>query len=434
MEQKKPLVPKKYLLTFILITSLFALWGFANDITNPMVAAFQTVMELSAAKASMIQFAFYGGYATMAIPAALFIRKYSYKSGILLGLGLYAFGAFLFIPAAEYQEFTFFCLSLYILTFGLAFLETTANPFILSLGDKETSTRRLNMAQAFNPVGSLSGMAVASFIVLPFLQSDARDAAGQTFFHTLSDMEKAAIRLHDLAVIRDPYVVLGLVVLCVFVIIAITKMPKVKEEEAIEGNVHTVKQTLSNLWNNKIYRNGVFSQMFYVGAQIMVWTFIIQYADNLGIDKATAQRFNIVAMSLNLGGRFIGTYIMKFVNTRKLLMIFGIGASVCTFGAITINGIFGLYSLVLISLFMSIMFPSIYGIALEDVDTQDTKLGAAFLVMAIVGGALMPPLQGMIIDMKEIMGMPAVNVSFVLPFICFLIIIAYGRSAYKMKG
>lgn len=434
MEQKKPLVPKKYLLTFILITSLFALWGFANDITNPMVAAFQTVMELSATKASMIQFAFYGGYATMAIPAALFIRKYSYKSGILLGLGLYAFGAFLFIPAAEYQEFTFFCLSLYILTFGLAFLETTANPFILSLGDKETSTRRLNMAQAFNPVGSLSGMAVASFIVLPFLQSDARDAAGHTFFHTLSDMEKAAIRLHDLAVIRDPYVALGLVVLCVFVIIAITKMPKVKEEEAIEGNVHTVKQTLSNLWNNKIYRNGVFSQMFYVGAQIMVWTFIIQYADNLGIDKATAQIFNIVAMSLNLGGRFIGTYIMKFVNTRKLLMIFGIGASVCTFGAITINGIFGLYSLVLISLFMSIMFPSIYGIALEDVDTQDTKLGAAFLVMAIVGGALMPPLQGMIIDMKEIMGMPAVNVSFVLPFICFLIIIAYGRSAYKMKG
>ena len=434
MEQKKPLVPKKYLITFILITSLFALWGFANDITNPMVAAFQTVMELSAAKASMIQFAFYGGYATMAIPAALFIRKYSYKSGILLGLGLYAFGAFLFIPAAEYQEFTFFCLSLYILTFGLAFLETTANPFILSLGDKETSTRRLNMAQAFNPVGSLSGMAVASFIVLPFLQSDARDAAGQTFFHTLSDMEKAAIRLHDLAVIRDPYVALGLVVLCVFVIIAITKMPKVKEEEAIDGNVHTVKQTLSNLWNNKIYRNGVFSQMFYVGAQIMVWTFIIQYADNLGIDKATAQRFNIVAMSLNLGGRFIGTYIMKFVNTRKLLMIFGIGASVCTFGAITINGIFGLYSLVLISLFMSIMFPSIYGIALENVDTQDTKLGAAFLVMAIVGGALMPPLQGMIIDMEEIMGMPAVNVSFVLPFICFLIIIAYGRSAYKMKG
>lgn len=431
MEQKKPLVPKKYLLTFILITSLFALWGFANDITNPMVAAFQTVMELSAAKASLVQFAFYGGYATMAIPAALFIRKYSYKSGILLGLGLYAFGALLFIPAAEYQQFSFFCLSLYILTFGLAFLETTANPFILSLGDKETSTRRLNMAQAFNPVGSLSGMAVASFLVLPFLQSDARDASGQTFFHTLSDMEKAAIRLHDLAVIRNPYVILALVVLCVFVIIAITKMPKVKEEEATEGDVHTVKQTLSNLWNNKIYRDGVISQIFYVGAQIMCWTFIIQYADRLGIDKATAQVYNIVAMSLNLSGRFIGTYIMKYVNTRKLLMIFGICASVCTFGAIAIQGMVGLYSLVLISLFMSIMFPSIYGIALENVDTQDTKLGAAFLVMAIVGGALMPPLQGMIIDMKEVMGLPAVNVSFLLPFVCFLVVASYGYNSYR---
>ncbi|MEE1093064.1 MAG: L-fucose:H+ symporter permease [Prevotella sp.] len=431
MEQKKPLVPKKYLLTFVLITSLFALWGFANDITNPMVAAFQTVMEISAAKASMIQFAFYGGYATMAIPAALFIRKYSYKAGILLGLGLYALGAFLFIPAAAYQEFIFFCLSLYILTFGLAFLETTANPFILSLGDKETSTRRLNMAQAFNPVGSLSGMAVASFIVLPNLLSDRRDASGQTFFHLLSDTEKAGIRLHDLAVIRDPYVALGLVVLCMFVIIAITKMPKVREEQAIEGKIHTVKETLANLWNNKIYRNGVFTQMCYVAAQIMVWTFIIQYADNLGINKATAQAYNIVAMSLSLTGRFIGTYIMKYINTRKLLMIFGIGASLCTFGTVCIEGMLGLYSLVLISLFMSIMFPSIYGIALENVDAQDTKLGAAFLVMAIVGGALMPPIQGFIIDMGEIGGFPAVNISFILPLICFLVVMMYGYSCYK---
>ena len=183
--EKKKLVEKKYLLTFIAITSLFALWGFANDITNPMVAAFQTLMELSAAKASLIQFAFYGGYATMAVPAALFIRRFSYKSGILLGLGLYATGAFLFIPAASQQSFMFFCFSLYILTFGLAFLETTANPFILSLGDKSTSTRRLNLSQAFNPMGSLCGMAVASFIVLPQLISDKRDAMGQTVFGAL---------------------------------------------------------------------------------------------------------------------------------------------------------------------------------------------------------------------------------------------------------
>ena len=426
------LIEKKYLITFILITSLFALWGFANDITNPMVAAFQTVMELSAAKASMVQFAFYGGYATMAIPAALFIRRYSYKKGILLGLALYAVGAFLFIPAAAEQSFAFFCLSLYILTFGLAFLETTANPFILSLGSKETSTRRLNLAQAFNPMGSLTGMAVASFLVLPNLISDRRDAAGQIIFPMLSEAEKADIRLHDLAVIRDPYVAIGLVVLAIFVIIALTKMPQTQsEEQKALGNVNSTRQTLSNLWKNRIYREGVVAQMFYVAAQIMTWTFIIQYADYLGIDKATAQKYNIVAMSLFLCSRFISTFLMRYVNTRVLLSIFAIGAALCSLGAITIVGILGLYCLVGISFFMSLMFPTIYGIALENVDVQDTSLGAAFLVMAIVGGALMPPLQGLIIDQQTILGHPAVNVSYVLPFVCFLIIMVYGWRSYQ---
>ena len=429
---KQKLVEKKYLATFVIVTTLFALWGFANDITNPMVAAFQTVMELSVAKASMIQFAFYGGYATMAIPAALFIRRYNYKSGILLGLGLYATGAFLFIPAAEYQNFTFFCFSLYILTFGLAFLETTANPFILSLGSKETSTRRLNLAQAFNPVGSLSGMAVASLIVLPALWSDRRDAAGEIIFGTLSESEKAGIRLHDLAVIRDPYVALGIVVLIVFLIVALKKMPAVAGTGE-QGASAPASHSLRRLWHNRHYREGVLAQMFYVAAQIMVWTFIIQYADRLGINKATAQNYNIFAMSLALCGRFVATGLMRRVNPRRLLMIFGIGASLCTFGTILIDGIAGLYCLVAISAFMSLMFPTIYGIALEDVDAQDTALGAAFLVMAIVGGALMPPLQGAVIDFGTILNHPAVNVSFALPLICFLVVTRYGYISLKTK-
>ena len=433
------LVPKKYLVTFVLITSLFALWGFANDITNPMVAAFQTVMELSAAKASMVQFAFYGGYATMAVPAALFIRRYSYKRGILLGLALYAIGAFLFIPAAQQQSFLFFCLSLYILTFGLAFLETTANPFILSLGSKETSTRRLNLAQAFNPMGSLCGMAVASLIVLPQLISDKRDAAGQIIFPLLSEAEKADIRLHDLAVIRNPYVAIGLVVVAVAFLIAwLIKDEKtlpqpIPSREGQGGGSPSIAHTLSNLWHNRIYREGVVTQMFYVAAQIMTWTFIIQYADYLGINKATAQMYNIVAMSLFLCSRFISTFLMRYVNTRVLLSVFAIGAALCSLGAICIVGMAGLYCLVGISFFMSLMFPTIYGIALENVDAQDTTLGAAFLVMAIVGGALMPPLQGMIIDQQTICGHPAVNVSYVLPFVCFLIIMVYGwRSRGKV--
>ena len=219
------LIDKRYLLPFVLVTSLFALWGFANDITNPMVAAFQTLMELPASEAALVQFAFYGGYATMAVPAALFIRRYSYKRGILIGLGLYAVGALLFIPAAAQQSFAFFCVSLYILTFGLAFLETTANPLILSLGSKETATRRLNLAQAFNPIGSLLGMSVASLVVLPELLSDRRNAAGEIIFANLPMHDKALIREHDLAVIRDPYVALGIVVLIIFVVFFCVVIP-----------------------------------------------------------------------------------------------------------------------------------------------------------------------------------------------------------------
>lgn len=442
------LVERKYLLPFIVITCLFALWGFANDITNPMVAAFQTLMELPAAKASLIQFAFYGGYATMAIPAALFIRKYSYKSGILLGLALYAVGAFLFIPAAARQSFTFFCFSLYILTFGLAFLETTANPFILSLGSKGNATRRLNMAQAFNPVGSLSGMAVASLIVLPNLFSDKRDAAGNIIFPMLSEAEKAEIRLHDLAVIRDPYVALGIVVMLMFVIIALVRVPNTNQRSATvsganptndtnkdsldSSNSCSTKKTLKRLWLNNTYREGVVAQVFYVAAQIMVWTFIIQYADNLGISKATAQNYNIAAMCLFLCGRFLSTWLMKYTDGRRLLTIFGICAALCSLGAVLIVGKAGLYCLVGISLFMSLMFPTIYGTALEKVSLEDASLGAAFLVMAIVGGALMPPLQGVIIDCGTIAGHPAVNVSYALPLICFVVVTLYGIRARKI--
>ena len=442
------LVEKKYLVPFIAITTLFALWGFANDITNPMVAAFQTLMELPAAKASLIQFAFYGGYATMAIPAALFIRKFSYKSGILLGLALYAIGAFLFIPAAAQQSFTFFCFSLYILTFGLAFLETTANPFILSLGNKENATRRLNLAQAFNPMGSLAGMAVASMIVLPNLLSDKRDAAGNIIFSTLSEAEKADIRLHDLAVIRDPYVALGLVVLVMLVIIALVKVPTTKSNLTTTDltdrtdnrdeknpsnpcNPWSTKKTLQRLWKNKVYREGVIAQVFYVAAQIMVWTFIIQYADNLGISKATAQNYNIIAMCLFLCGRFISTFLMKYFDGRRLLTIFGICAAICSLGAILIVGKTGLYCLIGISLFMSLMFPTIYGTSLEKVSLEDASLGAAFLVMAIVGGALMPPLQGLIIDCGTVFGHPAVNVSYCLPLICFIAVAIYGSRSRK---
>jgi MFS transporter, FHS family, L-fucose permease len=420
-KERIPVVERKVLVPFILITSLFALWGFANDITNPMVAAFKTIMEISNAKAALIQFAFYGGYATMALPAALFVKKYSYKKGILMGLALYAVGALLFIPAAKYEVFGFFLGSLYILTFGLAFLETTANPFILSMGDEATSTRRLNLAQSFNPMGSLLGMFVASNVILSSLGSEARNASGDLVFNTLSIAEKAAIRTQDLMIIRNPYVALGLVVLVMFVVIALMKMP---ERKGIDHSIHPMV-TIRRLLKNMKYREGVIAQMFYVGAQIMCWTFIIQYAENLGVSKAEAQRYNIIAMVFFLSSRFISTFLMRYLNSRLMLTLFAIGGIATITATILLPNMAGLYSLMATSAFMSLMFPTIYGIALEGIG-DDTTIGAAGLVMAIVGGALMPPLQGAIIDMGTIGWLPAVNVSFVLPLICFVVIAVYG--------
>jgi FHS family L-fucose permease-like MFS transporter len=386
-------------------------------------------MEIPNAKAALIQFAFYGGYATMAIPAALFVRKYSYKMAIIVGLMLYATGALLFIPAAQFEMFGFFLASLYILTFGLAFLETTANPYILSMGDEKTSTRRLNLAQSFNPLGSILGMFVASNVILESLQSELRNDAGELIFHTLSAAEKAAIRTHDLAVIRDPYVALGLVVLIMIVVFLVTKMPKTS---TADPNTPVLK-SFKRLFNNKIYRLGVIAQVFYVGVQIMCWTFIIHYAENLGISKAAAQRFNMVAMALFILFRFISTFLMRYYNSRRLLTVFAIGGIITIAGTIFIQGMGGLYCLIAASAFMSLMFPTIYGISLEGIG-EDATLGAAGLVMAIVGGALMPPLQGMIIDMGTVFGLPAVNFSFILPFICFVVITRFGIISFKIQN
>ncbi|MDG5799778.1 L-fucose:H+ symporter permease [Marinilabiliaceae bacterium ANBcel2] len=425
---KSKIVSRQYLVPFIVITSLFALWGFANDITNPMVAAFTTVMEISNVRASLIQFAFYGGYATMAIPAALFVQRFTYKKGIMVGLALYACGTLLFYPAAKFQVFEYFLIALYIMTFGLAFLETTANPYILSLGSRETATRRLNLAQAFNPMGSLLGMFVASRVVLASLKSDERDAAGNLIFPTLDESAKAAIKVNDLMVIRDPYLILGGVVIVMLIIIALLKMPRTDNSSRIH-----FMPSLRRLIKNRVYREGVVAQIFYVAAQIMCWTFIIHYAENLGLDKSTAQMYNILAMTIFLVSRFVSTFLMKYINSRKLLMIFAFGGMFTILGTIFIQGMVGLYFLIATSAFMSLMFPTIYGIALNKVG-EDATLGAAGLVMAIVGGALMPPMQGAIIDLGQVGILPAVNASFVIPFISFAVISVYGYRSMRFEN
>jgi len=427
IEKSSALVSKKVFTPFILVTSLFALWGFANDITNPMVAAFGTLMELSNSKAAWVQLAFYGGYATMAIPAAMFVRRFNYKKGIILGLALYSIGALLFYPAAKFEAFGYFLISLYILTFGLAFLETTASPYIMSMGDEETATRRLNLAQAFNPFGSLLGMFVASNFILSKLKSDQRDISGEIIFNSLGNAEKAIIRTHDLSIISTPYIILGFTVAAMLILITITKMPSKISESDLSNELAAFKR----LFRNNNYREGVITQMFYVGAQIMCWTFIIQYADKLGMSKAQAQNYNILAMTIFLTSRFLCTYLMKFISSKKLLTLFAVGGIISILGVIFLNDIKGLYFLVATSAFMSLMFPTIYGLALHGLG-NDTSLGAAGLVMAIVGGALMPPLQGWIVDFETVGNYKAVNISFVLPLICFCVIMIYGYRTLKI--
>lgn len=417
-----------YLVPFILITSCFALWGFANDITNPMVKAFSKIFRMNVTEGTLVQVAFYGGYFAMAFPAAMFIRKYTYKAGILLGLGLYALGAFFFFPAKMTGSYYPFLLAYFILTCGLSFLETSSNPYILSMGTEETATRRLNLAQAFNPIGSLLGM----YVAMNFIQAKLHPMDTEERMN-LSPAEFEALKEADLSTLIAPYLTIGLVILVMLIVIRMTKMPRNGDQSKEINFIPTLKR----IFSIHHYREGVIAQFFYVGAQIMCWTFIIQYGTHLfvsqGMEEKAAevlsQKYNIIAMIIFCISRFICTFILRYLNPGLLLKILAIAGCFFTLCVIFLQNIWGMYSLVAVSACMSLMFPTIYGIALKGLG-DDAKFGAAGLIMAILGGSVLPPVQASIIDMQTVFGMPAVNVSFVLPLICFIVIIIYGRRSY----
>lgn len=426
------LIDKKLIVPFILITACFSLWGFANDITNPMVEAFSRIFNTSVTQATLVQVAFYGGYFAMALPAALYIRKFDYKRGVLMGLGLYALGAFLFFPAKATGNFYPFLVAYFIMTCGLSFLETSCNPYILSMGDTSTATRRLNMAQAFNPIGSLSGMFVAMFFIQNRLDPIDKDTRA-----TMPIDQFEAVKEHDLSVLIGPYLFIGLVILALFLVIFFMKMPKENASEVKGGS--SVGASWGRLLRNSEYVCGVIAQFFYVGVQIMCWTFIIQYGKRIfmgegiseGAASSMAQMYNIIAMCLFCGSRFICTFLMRFINAGRLLGILAVAGCALVLGVIFIDGRAGLWCLVGVSACMSLMFPTIYGIALGNVSMEDAKFGAAGLIMSILGGSVLPPLQSLIIDRGTVFGMPAENVSFVVPFVCFIVVAAYGFAMVK---
>ena len=418
-----------YVLPFILITSCFALWGFANDITNPMVKAFSKIFRMSVTEGALVQVAFYGGYFAMAFPAAIFMRKYSYKASILLGLGLYALGALLFFPAKMTGEYFPFLIAYFILTCGLSFLETSSNPYILSMGSEETATRRLSLAQAFNPIGSLLGM----YVAMNFIQNKLHpmDTAAR---EALSEAEYIAIRDADLTTLIAPYLVIGLVILAMFFIVRFAKMPKNGDQSHEINFIPTMKR----IFSLPRYREGVITQFFYVGAQIMCWTFIIQYGTRVFMEmgmteqeaEVESQFYNMIAMGLFCVSRFICTFLLKYFNPGQLLKILALAAAIFTLGVIFFQDIWGMYCLVAVSGCMSLMFPTIYGIALNRLG-DDAKFGSAGLIMAILGGSVLPPLQAAIIDMGTVFNMPAVNVSFVLPLICYIMVMISGQRTYN---
>jgi len=405
--QKAVVVSRQLIFPFALVTFCFALWGFARTIFNQ-----------SAFISSFVQFAFYAGYCFMAIPAAIFIKKYSYKSGILVGLALYAVGGILFIPASLAGMFYPFCVAFFIMTCGLSFLETSANPYILSMGDPSTATRRLNLAQSFNPMGSIIGILVARDFILAKMNKLGTDERA-----TLAAQEFEKIKMEDLAIVRAPYVAIGIVLLVVFILIWITKMPKSKDG----GGSLDLKGSFNRLMSNLRYRNGVIAQAFYVGAQITVWTYTIHYGTEVlmsegmleGDAAAYAVNFNFYAMILFAVSRFICTFLLKYVSPGRLLMFLSLAAILFLIPVIFVGGRMGLYALIGISGCMSLMFPTIYGIALEGIG-DDAKLGAAGLVMAIAGGSFLPPIQGLLLDSY------GVQWSYVTPIICFVVIAIYG--------
>lgn len=384
------------LLPFVLVTSLFLLWGLANNMTDTLLAAFKKIMSMSDTQTSLIQFAFYGAYFVIALPAALFIRKHSYKSGVILGLCLYAGGAILFMPAAKAASYAFYLVAIYIMASGCSVLETTANPYIMVMGSPETATRRLNIAQAFNPIGSILGILMSKVFILK------------------------EISLYS---VSGTYCALGVVLVFIMVVMLFSRMPEGRDDSAADS----VGATFGRLLRNPMYVFGVIAQFFYVGAQIGCWSFTIRIVmQELGVVEAEAASVYLYTIIGFCASRFIYTWLMKFVAPSKLLL-FGSVMAVLFSAAVVMGKGWGwtmVVCLMLISFFMSLMFPTIYGIALGGAG-NDTKIGASGLIMAILGGALITPLQAMVSDAAGI------YISYAVPLVCFAVVLAFSVYAVK---
>lgn len=422
MQKRVPLVSRETLIPFILLTICFAAWGVAANMTDPLVKVFSKIFTMSSLQSALVQFAYYGAYFCLAIPAAFINKRFSYKTGVLTGLGCAATGAFLFYPASQTMTYGFFLLALFVLAGGLSILETSANPYVMAMGCEQSATRRLNLAQAFNPVGTNLGVFLAATLILPNLnQASAEQRA------SMSAAELKAVIGAELDAVMVPYVGMAVVLVVVWIAIACIKTPVNESTEQSSENIK-LGASLKRLMHNRHYRFGVLAQFFNVGAQTCVWTFTIQYAmAAIGGNEVDGGQVLQYSMIVFLVSRFVMTWLMQYLYPAKLLMIMSlIAAGLCIVMTQAPNTV-GVVSLVAISACLSLMFPTIYGIALEGLG-EDTKLGAAGLVMAILGGAILPLFQAAIIDSYSVV------VSYVVPALCFLLVAGYGLFDIKNKA
>lgn len=409
---KLQLNSKSFGLPFILVSFLFMLWGVANNMNDTLLAAFKRIMSMSDLQTSLVQFAFFGAYFCFALPAALIIRKFTYKTGILLGLALYATGTMLFLPAGESASYSLFLIAIYVMAGGCAILETTANPYILSMGARDTATRRLNIAQTLNPVGAICGILLSRHFILSEL--NAADAAerGSMPADLLLEMQH-----RELGAISGTYMIIGCTLCILFVVILLVRMPKDRDDSALAP----FKATIGNLWKNRRYRYGVVTQFFYVGVQTCVWSFTIRYVmAEIGCLENDASIYFLYSIIAFAGFRFFFTWLMKYIDPARLLLWAAVAGIALTTAVILFHGMAAVIALVAISAAMSLMFPTIYGVALGDVEPADAKIGASGLIMSILGGALITPIQALISDVAGI------SVSFCIPLACFSIILLYS--------
>ncbi|MEM9672673.1 MAG: L-fucose:H+ symporter permease [Bacteroidota bacterium] len=411
--RKTPILP------FILITSLFLMWGLANNMTDTLLAAFKRIMSMSDFQTSWIQVAFYGSYFCLALPAALIIKKFTYKTGVLLGLGLFISGSLLFYPASQTMVYGHFLAALFVLAGGLSILETAANPYIIAMGPEENGTQRLNLAQSFNPIGSIIGVLLSKLFILSQLnQASAETRAA------MSPEELQAIQSSELAAVMGPYVGVAGVLLIIWIAIAVTRMPKASDAD----DSLSIGATVRRLIKNSNYVWGVAAQFFYVGAQIGVWSYTIRYVmQELSVNEDEAASYYLAALILFMVSRFICTALMKYISPGNLLAGLSVLAIICTFVVIVGSGYVGVYALVAISACMSLMFPTIYGLAVRGLG-DDTKIGGSGLIMAILGGAVLTSVQGQVSDATQ-----SIHLAYVVPLLCFVVVAFYGRIASREK-